>query len=314
MKVSKRTIVASATGLGLVLGVSTVQATGYDLGDAANYVAIFQGGGGNQLNINNPSGLFNNTDTGNIGIAGTGKLQLSGPLTINGNIDFAASTAKVNDTSYIHGNVNAGVTQVQTDMNNLTALSAALGAEVGTSVALAAGKTINATAGVLDAMGNSVFTVSSINAPNGDLTINGDGSHNVVINISAAADANIHFNNIILTGGLTSDDVLFNIFGGMNLSGGPTLDLNSNGGTLNGIFLDPNGAISLVHTILQGRIFGGDSHDEQLVSGGTMIAPKTPPSVPDGGSTLALLGLALGGLGYMGRKLQARPALALIKK
>ena len=304
------TKLGAAVGI-LALGGSTVHAglQGFDLGDAANYAVIFQGGGGNQLNINNPSGLFANTDTGNIGIAGTGQLAVSGPLVINGRVDFAGAVNEQGGYNNggnvtINGPVTGGHANVQNDMNSLNALSTMLGGEAGMSVALSAGETINAASGTLDALGNKVFTVSSINAPNGNLTINGDGSHKVVFNISAGADSNIHFDNIILTGGLTPDDVLFNLFGGDNvgLTGGPTLDLNSNGGTLNGVFLDPNGQVSLVHTILDGRIFGGDTHNEQLVSGGTLVSPPSPPSVPDNGSTLILLGVAGVGLVGVGSK------------
>src|SRR5439155_9687373 len=176
----------------------------------------------------------------------------------------------------------------------LNNLSTTLGAEVGTSVMLKTGATINGGLGTLDASGNRVFTVGKINAPKGTLTINGDGSHKIVFNISAAADGNFHFNNIVLGGGLTSDDVLFNLFGGntSTLTGGPKLDINSNAsgvhGTLFGTFLDPNGAISLVNTILDGRVFGGDSVNEAIVSGAEINAPAPPSPVPDAGSTLVL--------------------------
>lgn len=288
--------------------------TGFDLGDSYNYVCIFQGGGGNTLNINNPASLDAHTDGGNIGIAGTGQLGLSGPLTINGNIDFSGS---VNPTGYqtttppytaggnvtVNGTITGGHANVQTDMNNLNSLSATLGAEAGTSVALANGVNINAASGKIDGMGNSVFSVSSINAPNGNLTITGDGTHKVVVNISASADASFHFNTVTLLGGLTSNDVMFNFFGGSSstLSGGPGLDLNSNGQTIAGIFLDPYGDISLVSTILDGRLYGGDSHNEQIVSGGTLVAQQIP-SAPDAASTSLLLGMALSGVALVARR------------
>jgi hypothetical protein len=66
---------------------STARATGFTLGDAANYIIIYQGGSsGAQLSINN----FGTTDIwiGNIGIAGTGKLAATGPGTLNGKHQF----------------------------------------------------------------------------------------------------------------------------------------------------------------------------------------------------------------------------------
>ena len=116
---------------------------------------------------------------------------------------------------------------------------------------------------------------------------------------------NFHFNNIVLQGGLTSDDVLFNFYGGNSatLSGGPTMDINANfsgpGGTLYGVFLDPFGTISVNNTVIDGRVFGGDSHNEQIVSGAEINAPM---SVPDGGPTVALLGLAVTGVAGLGGK------------
>jgi hypothetical protein len=279
--------------VGLAIVSSTAQAAGFDLGDAANYTVLFEGGGGNKLNINNPSALFAHIDGGNIGIDNTGQLQLSGPLTINGNVDFANSV--IDNGPYsgnvaVNGTIIGGHANVHNDLVSLNGLSTTLSGEAGASVALNSGAAINGSAGTLDASGNRVFTVSGINAPNGTLTINGDG-HKVVFNVSAAANANFHFNNIVLGGGLTSDDVQINFFGGSSLTGGPTLDINSNGGNLYGVFLDPNGAISVVSTLLNGRVFGGDSHDEALVSGATIIAPS---SVPDGGSSMLLLSMGVG--------------------
>ena len=280
--------------------------TGFVLGDAANYAVIYQAGGNNQLNINNGPGAEDLAVSGNIGIANSpnppnnGRLQLSGPLTLDSDIHFAGV---VNDNGpyggniQVNGTISGGHANVRTDMDNLGALSTALGAELGTSVALNTGATINASAGMLDAMGNRVFTVSGINAPNGILTINGNGANKVVFNISLAADASFHFNSITLGGGLTSDDVLFNFFGGNDVThtGGPGLDINSNGDVgdpaLYGTFLDPNGAISIVHSVLFGRIFGGDSVNEAIVSGAQINAPGG--QVPDGGSAVALLGIAL---------------------
>jgi hypothetical protein len=91
---------------------------------------------------------------------------------------------------------------------------------------------------VTDASGNKVFTANTASFNNGQtLIINGDGVHNVVFNFSGAASFG---GKIVLTGGLTSDQVLFNVFGGTaaTLSGGPTPSINNNGDTLTGTFLD----------------------------------------------------------------------------
>ncbi len=306
-------LAGGAVALSLAVGSSTAHANGFTLGDAANYGVLFQGGGGNDLNVNNGPGIAGLAANGNIGIGGNGSLQLSGPLTLNGNVDFAGAVSDNGPYSgniVVNGVISGGHANVQNDLNYLNSLSTTLGAEAGTVVTIGGNQTINISAGTPDALGNIVFTATTASFNNGQtLTINGDGIHNVVFNLSGAATFGGH---IVLTGGLTSDQVLFNVHGGNDttLSGGPTLSINNNGDTLTGTFLDPNGQVSIVHSILDGRIFGGDSHNEQIVSG----AEINTPSVPDSGSTLVLIGLALAGLGCVGRKFQVRTAQSPVQK
>src|SRR6266700_3865164 len=220
-------LAGGAVALSLAVGSSTAHATGFTLGDAGNYGVLFQGGGGNDLNVNNGPG-----------IAG---------LAANGNVDFAG--AVIDNGPYsgnivVNGVISGGHANVQNDLNYLNSLSTTLGAEAGTVVTIGGNQTINISAGTPDALGNIVFTATTASFNNGQtLTINGDGIHNVVFNLSGAATFGGH---IVLTGGLTSDQVLFNVHGGNDttLSGGPTLSINNNGDTLTGTFLDPNGQVS----------------------------------------------------------------------
>jgi len=326
MKINRNTTWKAAAIVGasaVLLSPSAFALTGFDLdpahagGGGYNYAVIFQGGAGNQLNINNGAVAPDDTGIkGNIGVAGTGELTLSN-VRIDGNINFAAPVVlggnyKPNGQP-VTGTVNGSVASVQTTMNYLNGLSQTLFGEAGTAITLAGSTTINASAGILDASGNKVFTATMTSDLGGDIiTINGDGSHKVVINIATVK--NFHPNQILLTGGLTPDDVLWNFYGGVpaTLKDGPTLDINSNGGLLRGVFLDPYGKISVVHSLVDGRVFGGDSVNEQLVSGEYISSPavSSPPTgpsenVPDGGSTLALLAMGLGTLLVGARKLAA---------
>ncbi len=117
----------------------------------------------------------------------------------------------------------------------------------------------------------------------------------MVLNIGASV--NLH-GQILLAGGLTSDHVVINLFG-VNT----TLDVNTNGLATFGTFLDPNGTMSAVHTDIEGRWFGGDSANMQIVSGAFITAPEGF-QVPDAGSTLSLLSLASLGLVALRRKLR----------
>ena len=117
------------------------------------------------------------------------------------------------------------------------------------------------------------------------LTISGAASDYVVINVT---DNNPAFNGkIVLTGGITADQVLFNMFGGnyTTHTGGPTLTINTNGQVSTGIFLDPNGAMQMTNSVLNGRFFGGDVANQQIVSGDTINIPESSSAA------LAALGL-----------------------
>ena len=295
--------------LSLALGSSNAHANGFSLGDAANYAVLYEGHSGHNLQINNGPGPGGLAVTGNIGIGGTGVMQLSGPVTIDGNVNFAGTASDNGPYSgniVVNGSITGGVSSVQTDLDTLDTLSNTLGSESGASIAIntsSGSQTINVSSGTSDGSGNSVFNVTAVSFDNNQtLTINGNGSESVVFNINANSSFN---GTIVLTGGITSDQVLFNFPGGNDsqLKGGDTLQFAANGATLTGVFLDPDGTITMDNAVLDGRLFGGDSTDMQIVSGSYVDAPTT--SVPDGGTTVALLGIGLTSLAVVRRKVRS---------
>src|SRR5579862_3631913 len=276
----RRGLVAVAFLISISMLVPAQVNAGFSLGDAANYAVLFEGAGNNHLSINN------GTIVGNVGLGdppgGTPQAQLNSPLTINGNIQFAGSVnTSIGNGVVVTGSITASNANVQTDLNNLNALSSTLSNEPGFSVAISiannATQIVNAASGTLDGNGNRVFSLSSLAFVNGaTLVINGDGAgDSVVFNIGFDASFG---GTIVLTGGLTSDKVLFNILGGANLTGGHALTVSTSGATETGTFLDPNGAMQINHSVLNGRFFGGDTHDDQIVSGIDTVAPVPEPS------------------------------------
>ena len=286
---------AALAALMIAVFAVPVRADEVPIGAASQYAILYEGDGGQNLSITNV------TINGNVGVGGSGKVQFNGPGTIKGRLDFSASNSgqfsDTNGSNVGPTSVNYNVAGVTNALNSVNSLNAMLGAEAGTSINInlsgSAGLSVNASAGTLDAHGNRIFDVTGFNTTNGNtITINGDAAgDNVVFNFIGL---NANFNNQVKLVGLNSDQVLFNFVGGMNFSGGPTLQINDNASAsssnmVEGIFLNPNGAVSVVNADVQGRVFGGDSHDMQIVSGDTITAPAVVPEP----ATFALIGTGI---------------------
>jgi hypothetical protein len=298
----------------LLLGALTIPQASASLilGDAANYVVLYEGTGGHNLQITNV------TVNGNIGVGGTGVVQDNGPSTINGRLDFSAANIgqfhNNNGANVGPSGVNYNVMAVSNGLDTINSLSATLSGEAGSGLAINGNQTINlAGCTHTDAFGNCVFHVTSYHENDGNmLTINGDGVHNgVVFDFSGGLNLG---GDVTLTGGLTPDMVAWNFTGSGNVQ------LNTNASSyrnaaFQGIILAPNNAISLVNANLNGRAFGGDSQDMQIVSGTTIVPP--PPSqitaAPEAG-TLWLLGMGLIGIGgFLRRRVSNNPTPARMR-
>src|SRR5260370_4150050 len=130
------------------------------------------------------------------------------------------------------------------------------------------------------------------------LTITGDGSGDPVV-FNFLFNSNVNLCGDVTLNGLNDDQVLFNF-----TTSGKNISLNNNASSFpklafQGIILAPNDVISLTNANLDGRVFGGDSSDMQIVSGTTINAP--PGVVPEP-ATLSLLRTGMLPLGSFFRR------------
>ncbi len=282
-------------------------------GDATNFAVLYEGTGGHHVQLNGGGGCGSScTVKGNIGIGGTGLFSDSG-MAVTGTVEFSAAQ-NVPTSQYgtpsgggsVSGGATFNNTNVSTDLTALNNLSTTLGGETGTALTMSLGsnistQTVMASSGTLDAMGDRVFTLSAFQAVNGSiLTIQGDAAgDSVVFNINA----NASFGGAIDLSGLVADQVLFNIIGT-----GHSLQTASNGAILTGDFLDPNGTIQVNEATIDGRLFGGDSNDLQITSGGQVDAPLDATPLP---AALPLFASGLGALGLFGWRRKRKNTAAI---
>jgi len=285
-----------ALGVALVATLPGSARAGFMIGGAANY-AVIANVGNQQFHLTSDSGV-----TGNVGLLYTSSnpFALSGG-TITGNVDlqgtFSGSTGGT-----VTGSINQNVSALTTIYNTtLTNLSSSLGAEPGTTIPNGA-SSILASNGTLDANGNEVFTITANNFSGlaNTVTITGSASQFVVINVTG--NNNAAFSAFTLSGGITSDHVLFNILGSnqnVQVSGG-------HGGVINGIILGINDNFNMDNATVDGRIFGGNASNFQIVSGLHVVQPAAS-AVPEPSSALmaGLGGIVVAGVVAFRRRRRA---------
>lgn len=300
---------------------------GFLLGAAANFAVLDEGHNGHNFFLTADSGV-----TGNVGIGDTGVVKLSSGK-ITGNLEFAANPGSCSTNAACGGTVTGTISGNDSDvtsaLSTVNSLSASFGnlaptlnslpntyANLGIDTS-AGGQTVTLKPGTNcynDGHGNCVFNVTNFKEVSGTsntLTVDGNNTGlNAVFNIGSTSNFNID-SGMVLKGGLTSDSVLFNFYGGndMTLAGNGNLGSAANDATVYGIFLDPNGKINVNSINIDGQLFGGDSQDMSIVSNAYVTAPTNRQSVPESSSVLSFLTL-LGGVGAVGFRKSRQGKLA----
>jgi Ice-binding-like len=180
----------------------------------------------NALNISSPPDDTGLQVNGNIALAGVySALTVSGHTSINGDrYEQTTSTESINSTGTITGSpfsratINSQLNSGVTSLKNVSIAAAGLTATAGSPTSLNIGKNQSKTFDITSS-GKYVMNLSSFvmgggtnGANGGTLTLKGAAGSAFVINVSGAFSLGSNA-RIVLMGGLTVSDVLFNVTG-----------------------------------------------------------------------------------------------------
>ncbi len=269
--------------LGVLGSAAKVSALPINLGAAgpANWVVLETGHNAPNANVSIANASSAGYVTGNIGVYSTGTISDSG-TPISGSVYLSAGA---HANSNLGPNVSGAVLQdasAQTLLSqaraDAAAAAAAASALAGTSIAdITTGGTFAGTPGVYD--------LNKINLSGVTLTLNGTASDYYIFNIATALT--LSHASILLSGGLTPNNVLFNITRvggtGLGMSGGLATE-----SVLYGIVLANNSQVSEAPGLVVGEIISGDNVS---IASGAQVQGIT---VPDAASSGLLLSLACG--------------------
>ncbi len=267
----------------------------FNLGPTRNFTVLQVGSGtiSQQVGTKGPHGGI----TGNVGITGNGQFQsngsnVSGDLYL-GNNASAQFTGSYNYDRPVTGmthlgsgaNLGTGSYSFNTVSDNPQALlnqarNNAINASTAANM-LAASSSLSNINTSMTLYGTGVYYLNSLNLGSGSiLTLSGNATDQFVFNISSTFILN--GGKILLTGGLTEANVLFNFTG--------TSDVTvANSSVLHGIILALDARIQ-VSSLVIGEIIGGK---DILINAGADVR-STAATIPETGESMMLLGLGLG--------------------
>ncbi len=250
----------------------------------SNYSLLSIGTGNSDVAFSGPG-----TSTGNVGVL-SGKLSLSSstPPAIIGNVYYGSgASSNFSASNQLQGTVFTGqqatLTQARTDALNASSTFAGLTPTLSVSGgAITSSMTLNGSSGV------NVVNISNLNLNGETLTLNGAKGSMFVINDSG--NFVLNSGKITLTGGLTANDVVFNITGPANnavqTSGG------GNASEINGIILAPNSGTAFSPALVNGEVIAGGS-TIHFASGAEVIGQPAATPAPPSVILLGLGGVAL---------------------
>jgi choice-of-anchor A domain-containing protein len=256
--------------------------------------AILGRPGATDTHLNGPG-----TTIGNVGIsAGTLSLDSSNPFAIKGNLYLASGATATHIPQQVNGSIFTGQDALlnTADSSALSAIStfSSLAPTITGITSINGTETINPSPG---ANGVTVLDLKGINLGGNDvLTLTGPSTAQYVLNVTG--DITLNSGKILLSGGLTPQDVVINDIGknSIHTSGGL-----GNESIITGLLLAPNASIGFSPGLVNGEVIFG-TPGAQWASGASVVSP-----VPESSSLglMAAVGIAVVGRCVMRRRQHA---------
>jgi hypothetical protein len=283
-----RSLIGKLSGFGLfafalLLG-SFVEAKAdpVNLGAASGF-AVLGIGSNTTISINGGNGVH-----GNVG--GRNNIALDNPSNIFGQV-ILGSGGSFHSTAQnpVVATQNAALlTQAAADARAAATTAAGLAA---TNTSILSVNLSNSTGTITGGAMRNVLNLTSVNLNHGTLILSAPAGGSFVLNVSGNFVLNT--GSILLSGGLTADDVLINVTGtgsAVAFTGG------GNQSVVFGTLLATDRNIQLSPGLVNGRIIGG-GNQITLVSGSQANGPAVPEP-----TTLLLLGTGLAGAALKARR------------
>jgi hypothetical protein len=257
--------------IGLFLCQSLSQAASIDLGAAGNYAVL--GLDGATTNLSSGPLRIN----GNVGAADNSQLNFSGGGAINGRVDYSSSSSLNTGGNTITGGTHEiNFSPVEQAVQNLVNYANSLSSTQAFS-SITSPMTLTSTGPQ-----NVIAIAHDIHLSGGNLTLNGSASDVFIFQISGTMELSGN-TNIVLTGGLTPNNVLWDFIGF-----GSQFQTSGQSDTA-GIFLAPDRDINI----------NGGIHNSEFISGTRLSFQSNPVvnQVPEASTvSLLILGMIVGGL------------------
>lgn len=218
-------------------------------GSAFGQYSLVAGGGSNSLQLTSDT-----TITGNVavGLASTGPSSVTlqgGGAPITGNLNFAGTSNGTGSVTVSGATTTNSATAAQAvdDATSLYLFYSAL-----TSLPTISGNTLNVTTnpGASYNGNTNEHVYEEPTSFNGALAITAAANQYVIIDVGQGSSSNYSLGAVSLSGGITSDHVLFNIDTTGNLSSS-----NAHGDVVNAIVIDDAGLVNVDNFTLDGRLF-----------------------------------------------------------